>query len=402
MLLSVINDNSKLSQYHLAFITTIEYMGYTFSTILVNIVLQYLSNKRAIQIFAVLTLIFTGLSLTTLYFYYATLCRFFVGLCLGVIDVLVYINLIENIPTQIRGFISSIILIFFPLGQFLIAVFGYFMVIEDDADANFRYLLLIPFAFIGFIIILILFIQESPRRMIATNNIYEGVIAINRISTFNRRNTKDILERSNERKEVDKSFKGLFLHLFSGKYAKYTIIFWLLAFMTGFVFNGIFFMLPTTAPRLERSELRDVIKSVSLEIPSNFIASLLIDNKRIGRLLSLKVSYLISVIVCVSCFIAGEDYLIINCMLKFFITISSNILLVYCSESYETIIRAFGISSFNFWKRIGNIVSPFIITYLDYKLGNGYPSFYIFLPMTIACFGISLLLTVESRGKPLE
>jgi OCT family organic cation transporter-like MFS transporter 15 len=172
--------------------------------------------------------------------------------------------------------------------------------------------------------------------------------------------------------------------------------------MTGFIFNGIFFMLPTTAPRLERKELKDVIKSVSLEIPSNFIASILIDNERIGRLITLKLSYFITIIVCVICFIVGENYLIINCMLKFFITISSNILLVYCSESYGTIIRAFGISSFNFWKRIGSIISPFIITYVDYRLGNGYPSFYIFLPMSVACFIISLLLTVESRGKPLE
>ena len=81
ILLSIINDTYKLTFYHLAFMNSIEYLGYTFSTIFINIITKYISRKKSIQIVMIFSLIFTGLSLTTYNFYFAAFNRLFLGFC---------------------------------------------------------------------------------------------------------------------------------------------------------------------------------------------------------------------------------------------------------------------------------------------------------------------------------
>lgn len=480
IVLSMITKKDNLSHYHMAIITTSEYMGYTTATILVNIITNYISSRRAIQIFAVLTLISTGVSIFSIHFYLATFSRFFTGVCLGMIDILIYLNLLESCPTKIRGFVGSFILIFFPLGQFLTSIFCYFQ-LNTDPDANFRNLLLIPFITVAALIIVLLpFLQDSARRMGAEKNVKGSMEVVKKISIFNKddaflhnkekimnelvrkaseenigeakrgkikkANTMFVMdhqrkisdlqssgkgnnmpndvqndinngdnrqENNNNADKLDnnllvvtpiydrKSFKLQLEGVLDNKHFKFSIIFWTLATLTGFIFNGVFFMLPTTPRELETSTLKDVIISVSMEIPSNFLVYIMIENKSIGRLKLLKIGYFSTIIICLICFICGYDYLIINCLLKFFITIPTNVLLVYGSEIYEGRVRTFGVSSINFFRRLATIASPFIVTYMDYKFGPLGP-YFIFAPFSILAFIISTRLDIETRGVPLD
>ena len=65
ILLSIINDTHNLSFYHLACMNSIEYLGITVASILVNILTNYLSNRKSIILFVLFSLVFTGLSLTS-------------------------------------------------------------------------------------------------------------------------------------------------------------------------------------------------------------------------------------------------------------------------------------------------------------------------------------------------
>ena len=114
ILLSLLNQKKNLSEYHLALINTLESVGYTIATILVNIITQFLSNRRTIQLFSILSLVFTGLCLSTYNFYFMCSNRFSFGFCIGCIDLLIYIILVENSPTRLRGFLSSFIFTFNP------------------------------------------------------------------------------------------------------------------------------------------------------------------------------------------------------------------------------------------------------------------------------------------------
>ena len=65
ILLPIINDIHNLTFYYFALMNSIEYLGYTIATIIINIITNYLSRKTVIQITIISSLIFTNLFLTT-------------------------------------------------------------------------------------------------------------------------------------------------------------------------------------------------------------------------------------------------------------------------------------------------------------------------------------------------
>ena len=449
---------------------------------------MYISNRLSIQIFAVLTLISTGVSIFSLEFYTAAITRFFTGICLGVIDTLLYLNLVETSPTRIRGFIGSFILLFFPLGQLIFALICYGELksglVGGEGNMEYRYILLLPFLTVALVVILILpFLEESARR-VALNDFQGSLNVVRKISKFNRnrfnkedgesvidkmvkkasqdfniknknvnlntmavavttkrfdfefdddlekkenidnnqniennqnidniqniennQNIDNIQNKNNShRSEQSLSLAENFKKMFTYKYYKHSIILCLCALFTGLIFNGIFFLLPTTAPELHSDTFKDVIISVSMEIPANCLISLLIETNYIGRLRGIKIGYFLSLITCMVCFYLDfikVDYTVINCLLKFFITIPANVVLIYASEIYEGKLRTFGVSAINFWKRVGMIISPFMVTFMGHEFGRMGP-YYLFGPLALISFAISLFLDVETRNVPLE
>ena len=463
---SFIGEREELTEVHYAVITTSEYGGYILASIMVNVITNNLSYKRAIQIFTILNLTFTGISISHLNFYIAVCNRFIIGFCFGMIEILIYMNLVEISPTKIRGFVGSFILIFSPLGQLIISVSCYFNLPSNREieDINYRNLILIPYLTMAILLIALLpYLKESVRRLIALDKLEEGAkvmkqisksvnysavnkeemidrflkkrivyptlishedaennppnsIIINRIDRLNalqESSKRDVNKKENlivdslqnNRTTPDYNSNKIFLHKFitflNGKYKKFSIILSISAILTNFIFHGTFFLLPTTAPKLNKSNFMDVIMSVSIEIASALITSMIIENKRVGRLRSLRLGFLFTLITCIVCLVIRNDYIIVNCTLKFFISIPTNVLIVYGSEIYESKIRTFGVSFLNFCKRSATIMSPFTVTYLEYKFGFKGP-YYFFAPACLICLYLSFLLDVETRGVPLD
>lgn len=518
--LSMILERKFLNSYHLAFINTIEVLGYTLSTIFVNIIINYLTPKKSIILFCCSMLVFTGLTLLSFNYFFTLFIRLCIGFSIGMLDVLVFLNLIENMPTKIRGFISSFVQVFYPFGQLIFSFFSCKFVSEGNMDDNYKYLLLSPFIFLIFILIFIIYLNESPRYLIADDNLEDGIKAIEDISIFNKQQI-EIIQQENKGHEKENNYKlnhdsshqnlnipiknidvnlinnqneliskqasesvnkhrndialdlnvlnnqhnnsnyinpknmnlinnninnnpynqeekrkedfkcrenqinkslseddisnvsnyhkkhlSIFEKLkiiFKPKYRKITTNLWICSFCTGFIFNGIFFMLPTTAPKLDPFHLKQVILSVAMELPSIFLASILIESKKIGRLYTIKIAYVCTFLVCLVPVILQQiqEDLIINCSLKFCITIPSNILIVYTSEIYNSRVRTIGRSLSDFWKRIANIIAPFAISYLEINYGMVY-IFYAFILMAIIQIISSTYLVIESAGKRLD
>ena len=445
ILLSLIDESHNLSYYHLALMNSIEYFGYTVATIIVNIITNYISRKRAIQIVILSSLIFTGLSLTSYNYYFAAINRFFIGICMGILNILIYLNLFESVPTQIRGFISSLIQLFFPLGCFTLSFVCYFELIEGNKKLNYKILLLIPFIITCILcLFVIIFIEESPRNLFGKNKFQEGVEIMKKISNFN----KDMkymenkfnfneIELENVQKELDKENKQIkkinsniinrsriklenieeFLKnyekeknikkkfpiqkIFQSNYIYYTILFWIIAALAGFVFNGIFFMLPATAPKINKETFLDLVLFEGMEIPSNFIASLLIENSSIGRLMILRIGFFFTFIISLMILYIGNNILEFSCLLKFFLTIPITVLIVYSSEIYDSDVRTMGFSSINFWRTISSLISPFAMSYMVINYGE-FSTNFIYSTFLCFCSIITLFFKTESRGIPLD
>ena len=452
ILLSMINEKHNLSHYHLAFMNSIEYLGYSISTLLVSIITNYVKRKNAILISVFCSLVCTGLSISTFNFIFASLNRFILGFCFGILDILIYLNLFESLPTKIRGFVSTMILLFFPLGEFSLSLVCYFKLKEGEMDVNYKFMLLFPFIFTCIICISAIFLQESPRELFFGKNEYsKGAETFKKITEFNREyglqnrfdfgdpeiekdvkninielgniNPSDNIDNNNNNQEIpdfynkeennlDKklikngsessTFKmSRIKQLFSSNYLKYTILFWILGSFSGFIFYGIHFMLPATAPKINKYTFLDLVLFESMEIPPNFFAMLLIENKGIGRKNTIKIGFIITFVISLINIYLGETILLFDCLLKFSLTIPLNVLFVYSSEVYDSHIRTLGLSLMNFWKKISSLFSPFFMSYILYKYGE-FATHLCYAPLlAVSAFG-SLFLSIETRGKALD
>ena len=452
ILLSMINEKHNLSHYHLAFMNSIEYLGYSISTLLVSIITNYVKRKNAILISVFCSLVCTGLSISTFNFIFASLNRFILGFCFGILDILIYLNLFESLPTKIRGFVSTMILLFFPLGEFSLSLVCYFKLKEGEMDVNYKFMLLFPFIFTCIICISAIFLQESPRELFFGKNEYsKGAETFKKITEFNREyglqnrfdfgdpeiekdvkninielgniNPSDNIDNNNNNQEIpdfyikeennlDKklikngsessTFKmSRIKQLFSSNYLKYTILFWILGSFSGFIFYGIHFMLPATAPKINKYTFLDLVLFESMEIPPNFFAMLLIENKGIGRKNTIKIGFIITFVISLINIYLGETILLFDCLLKFSLTIPLNVLFVYSSEIYDSHIRTLGLSLMNFWKKISSLFSPFFMSYILYKYGE-FATHLCYAPLlAVSAFG-SLFLSIETRGKALD
>ena len=451
ILLSMINEKHNLSHYHLAFMNSIEYLGYSVSTLLVNYITTIIRRKHAILISVFVSLLCTGLSITSFNFIFASINRFILGFCFGILDLLVYLNLFESLPTKIRGFVSTMILLFFPLGEFALSLTCYFKLKEGQMEVNYKFMLLFPFIFTCIICLSAIFLQESPRELFFGKQEYEkGAESFKKISEFNRdesnknkfnfgdpevekaandisielgiipnngnneaQNENEFQDNIKDNKNIQKAllrqdsnnshlFKMSRLRqLFSQDYLKYTILFWILGSFSGFIFYGIHFMLPATAPKINKNTFLDLVLFESMEIPPNFFAMLLIENKGLGRKNTIRAGFIITFIISLINIYLGETILLFDCLLKFSLTIPLNILFVYSSEIYDSHVRTLGLSLMNFWKKISSLFSPFFMSYILYKYGE-FSTHLCYAPLlAISAFG-SLFLTIETRGRALD
>ena len=448
ILLSMINDEHNLTSYHLAFMNSIEYLGYSIATLLINQITKIISRKSAILIFVITSLVVTGLSLTSFNFILAAINRFILGVCFGVLDVLIYLNLFESLPTKIRGFVSMLILLFFPLGEFVLSVICYFKLTEGELHINYRILLLTPFIISCIICLLAIFALESPRYlMFGKNEFQRGVENISKIAKFNRNSmymkdkfnenlevemTQKIGEEDNDRNNLEDaegnlvSFGGLILdegrekndlnvlssgfptessgtfsELFNKIYARDTVIFWIIGGFAGFVFNAIHFMLPATAPKIDKMTFLDLVFFECMEIPSNFFAALLVEHKDLGRLVIIKFGFIFSFLISLVNLYLGESNLVFDCLLKFWMTIPLNVLFVYCSEIYSSEIRTLGLSMINFFRKIVALFAPFIMSWVLIKYGE-FATHYYYSPALFVCGFCAFFFTKETRGVALD
>ena len=159
-------------------------------------------------------------------------------------------------------------------------------------------------------------------------------------------------------------------------------------------------MLPATAPKINKQTFFDLVLFEGMEIPSNFIASLLIEST-IGRINILRIGFGVTFLISLIIIWVGESILIFSCLLKFFLTMPSIVLIVYSCEIYDSNVRTMGISSLNFWKKISSLFSPFCMSYLTIHYGE-FSTNFIYAPFLCFCTIATIFLKTESKGIPLD
>lgn len=417
-LVSLLRTIEEINIYDLAVINFCENIGYSIAYIIIMFYGKHFKNKITIQIVSVICLICNGLGILIFEFKFVLVNRFFIGMCLGALDILIFVMLLEMFSSKIRGFMSCIILAFNPLGQVISSLIAFWKLDEQVVENNYYLLLHFPFYILLVVVILVIFFQESPRHLFEEGKYETGIATYTntnkndkvdkgnsktKIASFMRQKTA-MLEEDHEKASHNDKFKTVaedlkFVDLFHQP-LNYTLTIIVFSLFAGFIYNGVYFLLPTNAPQLTRHEVLRLLLSVSVDIPSNIFASVIIETNYFGRLKTIMLGWIIGLIFSVISAILPQ-HIIFMVMIKFGITLSVCALIVYACELYPKNLRTSIVSLFNLGRRLSVMIAPLIVSFVTDSIEEN-TVYAIFAIMSLISVLLNMTFKIETRDKILD
>jgi MFS transporter, putative metabolite:H+ symporter len=192
--------------------------------------------------------------------------------------------------------------------------------------------------------------------------------------------------------------------LFSGRYARRTVMLWILWFGVVLTYYGIFLWIPSILATRGLSEVRSnefFFLSTLAQVPGYFSAAWLVE--RLGRKPTL-VAFLLGTAGAAFMFGnagTGTDAFVWAALLSFFNLGAWGVVYTYTPELYPTSVRATGAGVAAAVGRIGGIIGPYLTPVLVPAIAtNG--TFGLFMALLVLTAATVAVLGEETRGRSLE
>lgn len=323
--------------------------------------------------------------------------RFIVGLGLGG-QLPVAVTLVsEYIPAHVRGRFIVLLESFWGLGWLCAALVAYFVIPKFDWHMAF----LIGGIPALYAIVIWKMVPESVPYLIHRGHIEEAHALVQKIERQCGVEVIDQLEVQpiNHKKQV------AFSQLWSGIFAKRTLMLWLIWFGIVYSYYGIFTWLPSLLVKQGYSIVQSfeyVLMMILAQLPGYIAAAWLVE--KLGRKATL--AGFIGMCALAAYFFGQANsvsqIMFWGCLLSFFNLGAWGVLYTYTPEQYPTQIRAFGSGWAGAIGRIGGIVAPLVVTHLMVK-EDGFS--YVFMMFTAVLLMVAFVIIVlgeETKGKTLE
>ncbi len=199
--------------------------------------------------------------------------------------------------------------------------------------------------------------------------------------------------------------KVSFKQLWSGQFARRSLMLWLIWFGIVYSYYGIF----TWLPSLLVKQGYDIVKSfeyvllmILAQLPGYLAAAWFVE--RLGR----KITLAAFIGFCaLSAYFFGQadsvnSIMFWGCLMSFFNLGAWGVLYTYTPEQYPANIRAFGSGWASAMGRIGGIVAPMVVTHMMVAK-NGFN--HVFMMFTVVLLAVALVILIlgeETQGKRLE
>lgn len=323
--------------------------------------------------------------------------RFIVGLGLGG-QLPVAVTLVsEYIPAHVRGRFIVLLESFWGLGWLCAALVSYFVIPTFDWHMAFL---------IGGLPALYAWViwkkvPESVPYLINRGRVEE---AHQLVQSLERRCGVEVIEQL-EVKPVAAKQNISFAQLWSGPFARRTLMLWLIWFGIVYSYYGIFTWLPSLLVKEGYTIVQSfeyVLIMILAQLPGYIAAAWLVE--KLGR----KATLAGFIGLCaVSAYFFGQAssvgmIVFWGCLMSFFNLGAWGVLYTYTPEQYPTNIRAFGSGWASAVGRMGGIVAPLVVTQMM-VMHNGFS--YVFMMFTAVLLAVALVIVVlgeETKGRTLE
>ena len=323
--------------------------------------------------------------------------RFIVGLGLGG-QLPVAVTLVsEYIPAQVRGRFIVLLESFWGLGWLCAALVAYFVIPKFGWHMAF----LMGGIPALYAIVIWFKVPESIPYLINRGRIVEAHALVQQIE---RQCGVEVIEHIIVKPVAEKKTVS-FTQLWSGAFARRTLMLWLIWFGIVYSYYGIFTWLPSLLVKQGYSIVQSfeyVLVMILAQLPGYVAAAWLVE--KLGRKATL--AGFIGMCAVSAYFFGQADTVSMimfwGCLMSFFNLGAWGVLYTYTPEQYPTNIRAFGSGWASAIGRMGGIVAPMVVTHMMVQ-SNGFSAiFMMFTAVLLAVAAVILILGEETKGKTLE
>lgn len=356
-----------LSPEQMGWIGSMNSIGMAVGALLFGVLADKVGRKKVFMITLLMFSIASGLSALTTTLAAFLIFRFFVGMGLGGELPVASTLVSESVEAKERGRVVVLLESFWAAGWILSAIIAYFII----PDYGWRIALIITALPAFYAIYLRLKLPDSPKYT--------------------------------EKKSESRSIMQNMAEVWSKKYAKRTLMLWIVWFTVVFSYYGMFLWLPSVMVMKGFTLIKSfeyVLIMTIAQLPGYFSAAWLIE--KAGRKFVL-ITYLLGTAASAFVFGSAETttlLIVSGILLSFFNLGAWGALYAYSPEQYPTVIRATGAGMAAAVGRVGGILGPLLVGTL---VMQGYEIGYIFTIFCIAIvIGVLAVLFLGTETKQLE
>ena len=391
-----------LAPEQMGWIGSVGFIGMALGAVISGTIADRIGRKLVFSLTVILYSLATGACALSWNYESLMIFRFLVGFGLGGELPVAATLMTEYAPTRLRGRFIVLLESFWGLGWLAAACIAYLLIPQYGWQIAF---------FIGalpavYVFMIRLHMPESVRYLISRNRIREAQEIVLMLEKKLHVASKPFdKELSQVEKGTSTVAEPKFSSLWSGMFARRTLMLWLAWFGINFSYYGIFMWLPSIVFQQGFTVVKTfeyVLIMTLAQLPGYYCAAWLVDV--IGRKYTLSLFLLISGVA--SYFFGNAatpgELLAWGATMSFFNLGAWGVLYTYTPELYPTAIRALGSGWAAGFGRIGSMIAPAMVGMMIGSQVSSSGIFMLFAGVFLAVALIVVSLGVESRQKSLE